>query len=170
MTQPLRIAFAHKARSGKDTAVGWFINKFGGVNSKFTASLYGCMFAVQDYLKIPYEKDTLFLQVIGTQWGRAKDPNFWTKRVKIPVDQNCFISDCRFKNEAQFLREQGFILVKINRDLKYRLPLDRDPNHPSEIDLDDWNDWDYVINNNGTLEDYYIKLRQLADDISAKRS
>ena len=57
---------------------------------------------------------------------------------------NWVIADVRFPNEAEAVREKGGILVRINRDL------DVTSDHASETSLDDWHDWDYVVDNNGS--------------------
>jgi hypothetical protein len=57
------------------------------------------------------------------------------------------ITDCRFPNEFKAIKDKGGIVIRINRDgIK---PINA---HPSEIALDDFN-FDYVIENNGSLED-----------------
>jgi len=34
-------------------------------------------------------------------------------------------------------------------------------NHPTECALDDWSDWDHVIENNGTLDEFEATVRAL---------
>ena len=36
--------------------------------------------------------------------------------------------------------------------------------HPPECALDDWSDWDHVIENDGTLEEFEDKARALLGD------
>jgi len=57
------------------------------------------------------------------------------------------ITDCGFINEAEYLKKLGAILVKINRDGLVQGTDGR------EVELDNWNDWDFIIDNNGTLQD-----------------
>ncbi len=54
------------------------------------------------------------------------------------------ISDLRFINEAVAINSVGGTLVKINRDV----PKGTDP---AEVDLANWNIWNTIIDNNGTL-------------------
>jgi len=56
------------------------------------------------------------------------------------------ITDLRFKNEANIIKKYNGKLIKINRDV----PQGTDP---AEIDLDDWTDWDKIIDNNGFLNE-----------------
>lgn len=66
---------------------------------------------------------------------------------------NWVITDCRFKNEAEAIKERGGIVIRINRP--GILPVN---NHPSEVALDDW-DFDAVISNDGTLNDLFEKVK-----------
>lgn len=103
-------------------------------------------------------------RTLGTEWGRQYvGDSVWinsfiarfhnTKHVPFCVD------DLRFQNEAACLREFGFILVKIVRNT------DRDglrDTHESDVNLANFTDWDYVIENNGTLNDLYQSLDKIA--------
>lgn len=57
------------------------------------------------------------------------------------------ITDLRFKNEAQAIRSLNGQLYRIDRS-DQKLGTD-----PAEVDLDDWQHWDAIINNTGTLKD-----------------
>jgi hypothetical protein len=81
----------------------------------------------------------------------------------IARDHMFLIPDLRYKNEAKRIKERGGILVRINRG---NLPPIEDPSHISEVDLDNWEDWDYVIDNNGSLEDFKQKIIVLASKIT----
>lgn len=74
------------------------------------------------------------------------------------------ITDCRFKNEAQAIREKGGILIRINRDIERA-----NTTHASETDLDDWTDWDHVIDNNGTLVDLQMQALKIHNAITHGR-
>lgn len=57
------------------------------------------------------------------------------------------IPDTRFLNEAKSIKDRGGIILRVNRQLESNTN-----SHPSETSLDEYN-FDYVINNDGTLED-----------------
>ena len=67
------------------------------------------------------------------------------------------ITDVRYKNEAEAIKSLGGILIKVDRETGYK------DNHISETALDDYQDWDYVIDNNGTLEELIDKVKELYD-------
>lgn len=157
---PLRIAFGHKARSGKDTACEYLLKKIPNSELiRFSDPLYQILYYSQNVIGIHNEKDSKFLQDIGS-WGRSKDEDIWAKIAtnNLKDNKNYFCADLRYENEARILKEKGFILVKVNR---LDRPIDRDPNHPSEIGLDNFNGWDFVIENNGTIEDLHKKIDEI---------
>ena len=58
-------------------------------------------------------------------------------------DQNWVISDVRFLNEAESIRKRGGILIRLEGDpTGIRAKDTRDPNHESEIQLDDYEHFD----------------------------
>lgn len=73
-------------------------------------------------------------------------------------EPNWVITDCRFHNEAIAVKNKGGIIVRINRPGVF--PVN---NHPSEVDLDNWN-FDMVINNDGTLEDLKVKVKNVLEN------
>lgn len=66
---------------------------------------------------------------------------------------NWIITDCRFPNEAQAVKEHGGIIIRVNRPGVTAVNA-----HPSETSLDHW-DFDEVITNDGTKEDLYKKVK-----------
>lgn len=96
------------------------------------------------------------LQKIGTEVGRVVDPNLWVKSMfsYLKEDQNYIITDIRFKNELEYCKEKGAVIIKINRNVP-EMP------HSSEHDLDDETNFDIVIDNNGTIEELVDKVLQL---------
>ena len=64
------------------------------------------------------------------------------------------IPDVRFINEIKAIREWGGVLWRVDRS---RIMLGYD-GHASEIELDDYRDWDAVIVNDGTLDELFEKV------------
>ena len=121
------------------------------------------------------------LQLLGTEAGREIiHPNIWVNALfaKYNLDltdgysapykgdkyPNWIITDMRFPNEAQAVKDRGGILVRINReDITGQ---DKVPVHTSETALDDWEDWDYVIDNFGTLEDLFNEVKSVYNKLT----
>lgn len=100
------------------------------------------------------------LQRLGTEAGRGVlGENVWVNAVmnawKESGKQPTVITDMRFRNEANAIVQAGGITVAIHR------PGCKPVNgHVSETALEGW-DFDFVINNAGTIEDLHMTIRDL---------
>ncbi|MEI7614947.1 MAG: hypothetical protein WCK63_18760 [Betaproteobacteria bacterium] len=65
------------------------------------------------------------------------------------------ITDTRFPNELKAVKDKGGITIQVRRGPKPTGPL-----HPSETALDDA-EFDYVIDNNGTMEELAVKVSMI---------
>lgn len=70
---------------------------------------------------------------------------------------NWIITDCRFPNEYDAIKERHGIVIRVNR---HNHPHDSNSNHPSEVALDN-HTFDYTINNNGTIEELIEQVKQI---------
>lgn len=174
----MKIAFGYKAGSGKDLSVKYLIKKYGGKKIAFSDPLYDILHYAQNICGFEIKKDRKFLQFIGTEWARSINPNVWIDLLinKTNKDNsNIYCSDVRFINEFQSLKNNGWILVKINRNIDSLNEIKRidngNINHISETELDNFDDhnWDYIIENNGTIKDLYNNLDYIINDISLKK-
>lgn len=118
---------------------------------------------IKNYLLVK-PSPRLFLQQIGTECGRnIIHPNVWINAtanfIKL-YKGNCtfVISDLRFLNEKRWIERQNGITIRVRRD---NLPT---MNHVSETTLDN-EPHDYIILNNGTLYDLYLKVKAIYDKI-----
>ncbi len=63
------------------------------------------------------------MQWWGTDYRRQQDPNYWTQqlasrinyRARAGLDHRFVITDCRFENEAQLVRDFGGLIWQVNR-------------------------------------------------------
>ena len=162
----MKIAFGYKAGSGKDTCVDYLIKKHGGKKIAFSEPLYDILNYAQNICGFEHTKDRKFLQFIGTEWGRETNPNIWVElalKKCCNTSNNFYCSDVRFLNEFEALRNNGWTLIKLVRDEDILRIGNGNTNHVSETQLDLLPDgkWDYIIDNNGTLEDLYVKLDKI---------
>lgn len=125
----LKIALGCEMRVGKDLCATLFeknLKERGEecVKLSFAKPLYDIMYYAQDLCNIPRYKDRKFLQLIGTEWAREKDPNIWVNCMKKEVEGNpskhIIVTDLRFKNEFEFCRDNGFLNIRIVRDKALR--------------------------------------------------
>lgn len=76
---------------------------------------------------------------------------------------NFVISDVRYPNEGDRLKEiEGAFVVRVDRDAG---GTEIGADHPSETSMDNYHDWDFIIKNNGTLEEYYDNIDQVLEEI-----
>jgi hypothetical protein len=125
----------------------------------------------------------LLLQLLGTECGRQiLHPNIWVNALfadyknkeeiglydggyldgqeAYRVDKsNWIITDVRFPNEAKAIKDRGGIVIRVDR-LKSELSLFNASQHESETALDDY-EFDYVIDNDGSIEELVEKVKQL---------
>ena len=97
------------------------------------------------------------LQFVGTNLFRNQlDPDVWVKSVyrkQYKEDDVVIVADCRFPNEAEFAKKNGY-LIHITRDLFTTIDV-----HPSEIALDNYKDYDISIDNTRSIERLNLKLQ-----------
>ena len=72
------------------------------------------------------------------------------------IYNNIIIDDLRFKNEYEAVKSRGGVTIRIERDF---FSIISNNEHQSEADLDDIQDWDYKINNSGSLEDLIEQVK-----------
>lgn len=150
----IRIAFGSKARVGKDTSADYIKERFGGNIVRFASPVYEIAGLIQQYLGKPNVKDPGLLQLIGNGLRNHYGNTIWTDRAEIQFDDNnIIIPDMRFVNEFEMLKRNKFITVKLTRSNRI---IDRDPNDPSEIGLDN-TQTDYEIANDYSPE--FLKLQ-----------
>ena len=177
----LIIGFGYKAQSGKDTAADYLVKKHKFVRVAFadtlkescravfnfsTEQLYGELKQTIDpfWQKTPRE----YLQIIGDGFRKFIDPLIWIKAIERKtqlIGGNIVITDIRYINEVNFIHNIGGIAVKINRN-HYELQ-DKEAAHTSENELNSCNDWDYQLENNGTIEDLHVRIDELLARINS---
>lgn len=105
----------------------------------------------------------LILQWWGTEYRRAQDPDYWTKAWEQKVRHfdlqsiTVLVDDVRFMNELRTIKALGGRIVKIDRP-----GFSAAGNHASETSLDGYGDWDGVILNDGSLEEFKERVGRLS--------
>jgi len=110
------------------------------------------------------------LQKVGTECMRNNlDKNVWIKSMfaNINIQDDILISDVRLLNEAQAVKERGGILIRVNRPtaisnnnkgFNKMLNFFKKKEHISETGLDNYDGFDYIIDNNGSLDELQTKI------------
>jgi hypothetical protein len=172
------IAFAGKAGAGKDAAAMRLITRHQYALYKFAQPIkvgLAAMFGLDWEQLEGSEKETeiewlgksprQLMQTLGTEWGRqcvADDVWLrvaemqWKRLVADRLFDGLAISDCRFENEAAWVRSQGGTVVHLRRD-----GIDAVAAHASESGLAVL-PGDIEVNNNGSLQDLHAHVDFLA--------
>lgn len=107
----------------------------------------------------PFGKQRRLLQAWGMR-QRAIDPFYWIHKVAQEISSSqadlVLISDLRFVNEAEFIRDRGGKTIKVHRPIKDKLE-GHAAKHVSEHELADYA-FDYTILNNGILKQLHNKV------------
>ena len=103
------------------------------------------------------------LQKFATGVRNEIGEDFWIQslfRKFNPETDFWIITDLRYMNELSAIRKYESIIIRIIRnDVEVS-------NHQSENDLDFYTKWDYVIDNNGSKEELFEKIKQIVKEIS----
>lgn len=115
-----------------------------------------------DY-NITYREDYPNTKESLIQYGGGSEAEVFTREIE---QSKWIITDVRFPNEVQAIQDRGGIVIRVNRTAGSVLINNdthsvTDHQHPSETALDYCNDFDYVIENDGSIEDLIDKVKQL---------
>lgn len=163
----LLIGISGKAGSGKDTAACYFVNNHGFLQYAIAGPLKRAL----EVLGIHEPRDRNLkearipgrpysyrqaAQKLGTEWARDLDIDFWLNLAKDYYESAAWsvvISDVRFENEAEFVRERGGLIIH----LKGRAANVDNPGHASEQEIE-VHESDCVIFNTCSIEKLYEDL------------
>ena len=108
------------------------------------------------------------MEVIGTDIFRTIKEDIWVSRtIDIALKNNkalSIISDCRFPNEIEEIKNRGGKVIRLMRD-----PFNTKTLSESALDKDsyDWDNFDYIIDNRDmSLLDMSIKIQEVINDIT----
>lgn len=178
------ISISGKIGSGKDTIAeiikekmpeaGWEVKKFAG-KLKEVATLLTSIpvdkFEDQSFKQtlLPSEWNDAtgdamtvrdLLQKLGTEAMRhGLHNNVWVNALfsEFKTDLNWIITDTRFPNEIDACVNRGAITILVQRDSGNHIGTA----HASETALDDYNQWDYIIDNTGSVENLRRKVGEI---------
>lgn len=177
--KPKIIIIAGKARAGKDTTAGFLKEIYEKQGKKVLNIQYSSY--IKEYAKkisnwdgSEETKPRALLQQLGTDIIRKQiDELFFTKKIIDDLKVYSFffdvitISDARFKIEIDEPRKvfDNIVALHIVRPNFDNGLTEEQKKHRSEIDLDDYNNFNYEVINDGTLDDLKNKLEQLTEVI-----
>lgn len=177
---PSLAAFTGAMGVGKSTAIE-ALTPFtkGIINLKFADPLYSMQDAIYGIISKVYKRPTDFvkdrklLQWLGTEWGRDTiSKTLWVDLWKSELDYcsenyswvTVTCDDVRFDNEAELVRANGGIIIKLVSNRNTNVSFGGTATHSSEYGVN-YKYVDYVVENNGTLEEFKKSLSTLYKEI-----
>ena len=163
------IGLGFQARSGKDTVAAFLCEQYSFHQIAFADALKEgakAIFGLTDdqvygelkETKDPFWEDTPrnILQQMGTECMRkGYRDDIWVKCVERIVrratDSNWVISDVRFPNEADAIKEWGGSVVRIDRPMNDDFAKVATKLHASEVSMLEYDKWDHVLTNDRGL-------------------
>lgn len=173
----------------KETPLGeeWWVIKLPSSGIIPYLGDYPSFYKKYDVIKLT---PRMLMQMLGTEFGRGMvHPDIWCNSlmseykgtIATIIDKECprqgiydvteedeliygkidklypnwLISDVRFFNEAKAIKDRGGILIRVDRDSDYK------DDHVSENELDTYKDWNYVIDNNYSLAELILRVKQI---------
>jgi phosphomevalonate kinase len=115
-----------------------------------------------DFIEKNKSQFRTILQWWGTDFRRFYDgDDYWVRKVIKVIDTYkatptiVCVPDCRFLSEIKALKELGCKSIRIDRRICNR----SNDTHPSETELDNYKEFDWVVNNDGSLSDLEHMVR-----------
>ena len=161
------IIFSGKQYSGKDTAAKILLENLPNFKR--------C--AMGDIIKIEYGKQhNLTYEEIEANksfyrqglidlgnWGRKQSPDYWLEKI-ISQEGKIIVTDVRILHEYEVFKKAGAISIRIEAERDIREARGGKligENDVTETDLDNIQDWDFLIDNNKdyeTLKKHVLKI------------
>ena len=178
-TEPIIYIIAGKARHGKDTCASIIdeITEKKCVNLSLAYTLKDYAKRISNWDGSDETKPRELLQVLGTDIIRKNiDPMFFINRTIEDIKVFGYfydvvtISDARFKNEIDGFRKNfsKVFVIHVNRPNFDNGLTEEQKNHPTEVDLDDYNNYDYVVENDSTIEALKEKIEKIVSEVEQK--
>lgn len=94
-------------------------------------------------------------------WGRAQDDDFWLKNISNMNE--IIVPDVRVIHEVDFFRLEGAYLIRVESNLENRKKrgIITNENDLTETALDNYKNWNIVVENNSTYEDLVKKAEEI---------
>ena len=170
------ILISGKAQNGKDTTASILKQTLVDNGDRVLITHYADLlkYICTNYFGWDGKKDDKgrqILQYVGTDVIRKQNPTLWVEFVAMILKyfkgnwDYVIIPDCRFPNEITRLRDEGFDTTHLRVVRSgFESPLtEEQQNHPSETALDNF-EADFVIDNNGSLEELEFKIDYLVEE------
>ena len=179
----MRIALSGLKRSGKDTIGSYLIQNYSCKRFAFADEVKRLARELFPEEFVQNDKPVDLLQWLGNTM-RQRNPDVWINRLstmiqltKDPVP-NLVVTDVRYPNEVQALKNLGFTIVKVQVPVEVSIERSKatEVNFTEELLLHESEQlaqsneqyYDYIIENTGTLEELYSKVEEMVEVLKSE--
>ncbi len=164
------VIFSGKQFSGKDTLAKIMLEKMPNFKRYAMGDVIKDTFAKQNNItvaEIEANKPFYRPQLIKLgDWGRAQDPDYWLKQI-VSQDGDIFVTDVRKMHEYEIFKAAGAKSIRVESPREMRAQRGTIVNEfdPTETELDNVTDWDFVIHNDADYESLTKKAEELVQEL-----
>lgn len=166
------IIFSGKQYSGKDTAAKILMEELKDYRR--------C--AMGDIIKIEYGKkyNLTYDEIENNKpkyrqglidlgnWGRSQSPDYWLEKI-VAQEGKIVVTDVRIKHEYEVFKNAGAISIRVEAGREIREARGGQligEDDVTEVDLDNIQDWDYIIDNNKDYETLRKNVLEIVEQIN----
>lgn len=166
------IIFSGKQYSGKDTAAKILMEAMPDYRRCAMGDIIKMEYGRQHnltYEEIEKNK-TLYRQGLIDlgNWGRQQSPDYWLEKI-IAQEGNIVVTDVRIKHEYEIFKKAGAISIRVEADRDVRESRGGKligEDDVTEVDLDNIQDWDFVIDNNTDYETLKTNVLKIVEKLN----
>ncbi len=160
------IVISGKQYSGKDTVAKLLLEQLAGFVRvgigdaiKITyANSHSLSFNEIEQNKHLYRNDLIKLG----NWGREQNEDYWLKNI-IDMRENVIVPDIRVRHELDVFKNHKAFAIRVNASYESRSKraVITNANDPTETELDNYEDWDFIIDNDSDYDNLKTQVQNL---------
>ena len=165
------ITFSGKQYSGKDTAAKILMDALpdykrcamGDIINLEYGKLHNLSYEEIENNKAQYRQGLIDLG----NWGRSQSPDYWLEKI-ISQEGKIVVTDVRIKHEYDIFKKAGAITIRVEAEREIREQRGGKligEDDVTEVDLDNIQDWDFVIDNNKDYETLKRNVLQIVSEL-----
>ena len=165
------IIFSGKQYSGKDTAAKILLD----VMKDFRRCAMGDIIKIEygkihnlTYEEIEANKSQYRQGLIDLgNWGRSQSPDYWLEKI-ISQEGKIVVTDVRIKHEYEIFKKAGAISIRVGADRAVREARGGKlvgEDDVTEVDLDNIQDWNFLLDNNKDYETLKQEVLKIVEKI-----
>lgn len=166
------IIFSGKQYSGKDTAAKILMEAMPSYKRCAMGDIIKLEYGKQhglSYQEIEKNKSLYRQGLIDLgNWGRSQSPDYWIQKI-IAQNGNIVVTDVRLKHEYNVFKTAGAISIRVEASREIREARGGKlvaENDITEVDLDNIQNWDFLLDNNKDYETLRTNVLKIVEQLS----